>query len=70
MPGTDRLISVDSHYRVTLDMLKEAVPARYRDDIDAASRLVEAPKLAAMQRRGTPPLGLGSYLHEAARHPG
>jgi hypothetical protein len=70
MSGTDRLISVDSHYRATVDQLKEAVPSRYRDAIDAANRLVEAPKLAAMQKRGTPPLGIGSYLHEAARHPG
>jgi predicted TIM-barrel fold metal-dependent hydrolase len=70
MSGTERLISVDSHYRVTAEQLKESVPSRYRDAIDAANRLVEAPKLAAMQRRGTPPLGLGSYLHEAARHPG
>jgi predicted TIM-barrel fold metal-dependent hydrolase len=70
MSGTERLISVDSHYRVTVEQLKEAVPSRFRDGIDAANRLVEAPKLAAMQRRGTKPLGLGSYLHEAARHPG
>jgi predicted TIM-barrel fold metal-dependent hydrolase len=70
MSGIERLISVDSHYRVTIDQLKEAAPSRYRDAIDLASRLVEAPKMAAMQRRGTPPLGLGSYLHEAARHPG
>jgi predicted TIM-barrel fold metal-dependent hydrolase len=61
---------VDSHYRVTVDILKEALPARLHDAVDQANRLVEAPKLAAMQRRGTPPLGLGSYLHEAARHPG
>ncbi|OHV42682.1 hypothetical protein BCD48_30555 [Pseudofrankia sp. BMG5.36] len=61
---------MDSHYRVTIDQLKEAVPARFHDGIDHANRLVEAPRLAAMQRRGTPPLGLGSYLHEAARHPG
>lgn len=70
MSGLDRLISVDSHYRVTIDQLKEAVPARFHERIDEANRAVEAPKLAAMQRRGTPPLGLGSYLHEAARHPG
>ena len=70
MSGTERLISVDSHYRVTVDQLKEAVPSRSRDAIDAANRRVEAPKLAAMQMRGTKPLGLGSYLHEAARHPG
>ncbi|KPM52182.1 hypothetical protein CcI49_19725 [Frankia sp. CcI49] len=63
-------MSVDSHFRVTVDQLKEAAPARFRDEIAAADRLVEAPKMAAMQRRGTPPLGLGSYLHEAARHPG
>jgi predicted TIM-barrel fold metal-dependent hydrolase len=70
MPGIERLISVDSHYRVTVDQLKTAVPSRYRDAIDAANRRVEAPKLAAMQRRGSKPLGLGSYLHEAAEHPG
>ena len=63
MSGTQRLISVDSHYRVTVDQLKAAVPSRYRDAIDAANRRVEAPKLAAMQLRGSKPLGLGSYLH-------
>jgi predicted TIM-barrel fold metal-dependent hydrolase len=70
MTGTDRLISVDSHYAMSRDQLKDAIPARYHEGFDLASRLVDAPKLAAMQRRGTPPLGLGSYLHEAARHPG
>jgi predicted TIM-barrel fold metal-dependent hydrolase len=68
--GIDRLISVDSHYRLTVDQLKAAIPARYHDSYDLAARLVDAPKMAAMQRRGTPPLGLGSYLHEAAKHPG
>jgi predicted TIM-barrel fold metal-dependent hydrolase len=68
--GTDRLISVDSHYAMSRDQLKDAIPRRYHEAFDLASRLVDAPKLAAMQRRGTPPVGLGSYLHEAARHPG
>lgn len=70
MPGIERLISVDSHYRVTLDQLKEAVPRRFHAGIDQANRLVDAPKEAAMQLRGGTPLGIGSYLHEAARHPG
>lgn len=70
MPGIERLISVDSHYRATIDQLKEGVPSRFHDSIDYANRLVEGPKARAMQKRGTPPLGLGSYLHEAARNPG
>jgi predicted TIM-barrel fold metal-dependent hydrolase len=70
MAGTDRLISVDSHYEMSRDQLKDAIPRTFHGAFDAAARKVDAPKLAAMQRRGTPPVGLGSYLHEAARHPG
>jgi predicted TIM-barrel fold metal-dependent hydrolase len=70
MTGTDRLISVDSHYAMSREQLREAIPRRYHEGFDLASRLVDEPKLAAMRRRGTPPIGLASYLHEAARHPG
>ncbi|ADP83544.1 amidohydrolase family protein [Pseudofrankia inefficax] len=70
MAGTERLISVDSHYQCTVDALKERAPAKFHDAIDYANRLVDVSKRAALQRRGTPPLGLGSYLHEAALNPG
>ncbi|MBX6390668.1 MAG: amidohydrolase [Frankia sp.] len=70
MSGTEQLISVDSHYQCTVEALKERVPSRFHDEIDKTNRLVEAPKRAAMHRRGTALLNLASYLHEAARHPG
>jgi predicted TIM-barrel fold metal-dependent hydrolase len=70
MSGIDRLISVDSHFQCTVDALKARVPAKFHDAIDLANRLVEAPRRAAMHKRGTAPLSLGAYLHEAARNPG
>lgn len=70
MAGIERLISVDSHYAVSKEQLKDVIPARLHAEFDRAARLVDAPKMAAMQMRGTPPLGLESYRHEAAKHPG
>jgi predicted TIM-barrel fold metal-dependent hydrolase len=70
MPGIDRLISVDSHYAMSKERLKEAIPRRFHGDFDRAAKRVDAAKTAAMQKRGGPPLQLSSYIHEAAKHPG
>ena len=34
MGGTDRLISVDSHYAMSRDQLKDAIPRRYQEGFD------------------------------------
>jgi predicted TIM-barrel fold metal-dependent hydrolase len=70
MAGTERLISVDSHFRVTQDLFRDAVPSRYWGEFDSAVRRGDSAKATAMQQRGGVPLSMASYLHEAAKHPG
>jgi predicted TIM-barrel fold metal-dependent hydrolase len=70
MSGIDRLISVDSHYRVAHEDLLERIPQQFHDEYHRAVRESGAAQAAAMQQRGSASLDLGSYMHEAAKHPG
>jgi hypothetical protein len=61
MSGIDRLISVDSHYRVAHEDLLERIPQQFHDEYHRAVRESGAAQAAAMQQRGSASLDLGSY---------
>ena len=64
---SDRLISADSHVAVSLDAVRERVPAGLRDDFDDA---VAAQAAVEADLRGGRQLSLESWDMEAMRDPG
>ena len=70
MGGTQRLISADSHFKVSGDEIKEHLPAKFHAAYDRATREVDQPRDTAMHLRGGGGMALSSFQHEAARHPG
>ena len=64
---SDRLISADSHVVVSLDAVRERVPAGLRDDFDDA---VAAQAAIEAELRGGRQLSLESWDMEAFRDPG